>query len=771
MERCDFCSVMEILRTYISEDHELNQIDFLYLLFEDFVSSDEAMDFDFDAGEVCRWLKGTAKISPRISRHYQDPENRRKLSANICRQLLPIMFDSSMAVRKLYQLILYDNDISDRKKQELFKSYPCKTDIAEADFITEALCFSITRNFIKRDQKTRQLLSFGARSPIVCDTVMGNETPRPCRYFCGRDRELEMLHGFLSKDKKVFVHGIPGIGKSELAKAYAKHYKQEYTNILFLPYSGDLAQDITELDFADDLPEDTEKVRFHRHHRFLRSLKDDTLLIIDNFNTTPSREAFLSSILKYRCRILFTTRSRFDHYTTMELTEIADKKVLLDFVGKFYSKAKDHSILLEEIIETVHHHTLAVELAARLLENGILEPFALLNKLKIEKAALDTTDKIGISKDGQVYRETYYTHIHTLFSLYHLSGEHKSILCSLTLIPLTGISARRFASWLELSDMNSINDLIEAGFITPGIGRILQLHPMIQEVALVELKPSISNCKTLCSNIQMICLHHGLDIPYYKILFQTVENIIDMAEKDEPDFYLRFLEDAFPYMEKYHYEQGMKRVFSELSTLVEEQHLGISNDRALLLDYRALFEKKPEKAIQYEQEAIRQLGTIDNSNAHLASNIYGNMAALYSYVNNLVLAKENLERSISLIKQYSIYSNDCIMQLWNYASLLTHTGEIETSLQVLHNLSDLLCEHDSDICSDHAMVLELLAFIYLSLSNIPLAQLYLEKAFYIYESIWEQEPEWLEAKKQELTNMYTQIAATLPLPNVCYNGK
>lgn len=149
--------------------------------------------------------------------------------------------------------------------------------------------------------------------------------------------------------------------------------------------------------------------------------------------------------------------------------------------------------------------------------------------------------------------------------------------------------------------MNSINDLIEAGFITPGIGRTLQLHPMIQEVALIELKPSVSNCKTLCENIQETCLLHGLDVPYYKIMFQTVENIIDMIDKDEIDFYLLFLEDVFPYMEKYHYEQGMHHILTELSKLLEQQLLETNKDRALLLDYKAALETKPEKAIQYEK--------------------------------------------------------------------------------------------------------------------------------------------------------------------------
>ena len=762
MERCDFCSVMNIIRTYISEDHEMNQIDFLYLLFDDFVSSDEAMDFDFDPGEVCRWLKGTSKLSPRISKHYLDNKNRHRLSTNICRHFIPIMFDSSMVTQKIYDLILYDNDISDRKKQGLFKKYPCKNASDEADFITEALCFSMSRNFVKRDKKTQQLLTTGTLSPIIYDTIMENEPPKPCKYFCGRDDELKELHELLSSNKKVFLHGIAGIGKSELTKAYAKQYKSEYTNILFISYSGDLVKDITELDFVDDLPEDTAQERFRKHNRFLRSLKEDTLLVIDNFNTTATQESFLSTILKYRCRIIFTTRSRFDNYTTLELTEIADRYILIDLIGEFYSDAKNHPIILNEIVELVHHHTLAVELIARLLENGILDPFSLLKKLESEKAAFDASDKIKITKDGKTYKETYYNHIHTLFSLYHLSEEHKNIMCSLTLIPSTGISARRFASWLDLFDMNSINDLIEAGFITLGIGRTLQLHPMIQEVSLVELKPSISNCKTLCKNIQETCLFHGLDIPYYKIMFQTVENIIDMIDKDDMDFYLLFLENVFPYMEKYHYEQGMHLILSELSKFLEQQLLGTNKDRALLLDYKAALEKNTEKANQYEKEAIHLLGDINTNNAHLAANLYGNLGGLYHSIKNMPLARENLEIGISLLEQYNlIYTNDCIPQVCNYASFLANTGETDTALHALHKTSKIIQEYNSDICSDHAVVQELLGTIYLLNADITNAQLHLKKALSIYESLWEQEPELLESKKHEIANLHVQAGLTI----------
>ena len=57
----------------------------------------------------------------------------------------------------------------------------------------------------------------------------------------------------LSKHGKVFLQGIPGIGKSELAKAYASHYKKAYTNVLYLVYSGDLKRDIVEMDLMCNL--------------------------------------------------------------------------------------------------------------------------------------------------------------------------------------------------------------------------------------------------------------------------------------------------------------------------------------------------------------------------------------------------------------------------------------------------------------------------------------------------------------------------------------
>ena len=430
------------------------------------------------------------------------------------------------------------------------------------------LFYSLVWSVSSESVNNKALLAAGSFSPLMRDFIFDVKVPRPCRHFCGRDTELEKLHELLCSKGKVFVQGIAGIGKSELAKAYAKKYDKEYTNIMYITYSGDLKNDIANLDFADDVDEnETADARFSRHHRHLRKLRADSLLIIDNFNTVTAKDSVLDVILKYHCRILFTTRSRFDNYTSMNLEEIADTEALVKLMGCFYSDAEKNRPILEQIIQTVHSHTLAVEISARLLESGIMEPMLLLKKLREEKAALDVTDTIDITKDGRSRKETYYDHIHTLFSLYQLSNAETDVMRNLSLVPLTGIPGRLLANWLKLCDMNIINGLIEKGFVQTVDGRTVTLHPMVQEVAMDETRPSVQKCRTLLDSIHEICLLHGYDISYYRQLFQMVESVIERIENDDMPYYLRFLEDTFPYMDKYHDLQGMKLVLNELSAL------------------------------------------------------------------------------------------------------------------------------------------------------------------------------------------------------------
>lgn len=758
MERLDFASVMTVLRRNINEDLCPNQLDLVETLFCDMGYSPESC-MEFDNGLVCRWMNGLAKLSPKITAHYQENRNQRKLARTIEKRILPMMPDSAMAVRELYDLLMQAPNVSPQKKVELTDGISFEDENEEAIFITDILCFAMQLRFEKRDARSKQLLTPGNLSPAVRDFIFDSDIPKPCRWFVGRTEELTEIHEELMAYSKVFLHGIPGIGKSELAKVYAKRYGKEYTNVLYMNYAGDLKQNIIDMDFADDLPEESDDARFKRHNRFLRSLKEDTLLIVDNFNASREQDEFLDVMLKYSCRILFTTRCRYENQITLEVAEL-NSGTLLKLMAQFYDAGRKTDIL-EEMISLLHGHTYAVELAARLLANGMLKPKALLKKLQEEKTAMDAEDKIGSIKDGRNKKATYYDHIHTLFSLYRLSGGEQEIMRCLVFIPFKGVSARRFASWLKLRNLNTVNDLIEMGFVQPGNERYVSLHPMIREIALEELKPSVQNCRTMLDSLQELSLLHGIELPGYRQIFQAAENIITMIRKDDIPAYLLFLENVFEFMEKYRYESGMEEVIRELEMLLADGE-GSNVDRAHLLECRAVCEKDLNKAVQLIQDALRLLGEINEGNAHFASNLHSNLGALYHKQMKYDLAQMHMKQGIDLLEAYGLTgSHDSIMQINNYAVLLTDMGEAQSGYAAVMKLGRKVRELNSDKCLDYGLIQQTLGGISLVQGNVQQANVHLNKAMAIFEIVFEDEPVLLEQKRQEMEQMAVPAFQTI----------
>ncbi len=751
MERCDFSSVITIINDHISESKRGNQSDLMYALFDTFATDEINIEETFDEGAVCRWVNGVRKISPKITKYYSDNNKKICLSSDIEQNILPMMYDSDMAVRDIYDLVVYDTTISDGVKQKLTAGYPFSNSKEKADFLCAVLCFSMERIFIKREAGNQKLTAGKSLSPIVHDVIFGADVPKPYRCFCGRDKELEALHDQLSENSKIFLQGIPGIGKSELAKAYAKKHKKDYTNIIYINYSGSLKAGIVNLDFADDFnANEPEAERFRRHARFLRSLKDDSLIIVDNFNAVATDDELLSEVLAYSCRILFTTRSRFDDYDTYTVEEMSGD-TLLELMGKLFTDADKYQAVLSEIIQTVHGHTFAVELAARLLEVGILDPDQLLEKLRTEKAAMDSKDKVSAKKDGKSKKATYYTHIHTLFSLYKLSSAETYIMCNLALAPHNGIAAKLIALWLKLENMNFINEMIERGFVQLLPGQIIVLHPMIQEIALDETKPSVTKCNTLLKSIQHICLRHGEDVLYYRQLFDTIETIIDLIENDDMDFYLRFLEDVFPYVEKYEFSNLRHTVAEKLYSLLSDDAVGTISDRALLLDYRATLEKDVSKAIGYEKQAIAMINEVTAENVHLICNLYTNLANLYHQNDDISLALTCLEKAIRFAKRFNIIRHhDNIVRIYNYSLLLVSSGDIIGAVRELQNLSKLIETINSTKSLDYAMVQEKLGEIISLVGDKRQAFNHFKTAFEIYEIYYASDPNLLEEKRRKM---------------------
>lgn len=741
--RCDFSSVAQTFLSYIGEGQSVNQIEFVSGMFAHFLESNE--DFELDNGQICRWLKGAAAISPKIAAFYLQRINREYLSVNIEENIFPLIYDLNKFAEGLFNLMITDISISEKKRVELTVGYPPEEDADIADFAANVVVFTLERKFEKHDTKA---LPTSGISPIITDLAYIESVPKPCKYFCGRDTELANLHDLLQTNGKVFISGIAGMGKSELAKAYAYNHLKEYSNTLFLSYGGSLFNLIADMDFVDDRPEDDVQTRFKKHNRILRAMRENSLIVIDNFNTTASDEPLIDVIMKYPCRVILTTRSRFDLGTALELNEIESVDTHVDLSGKFYLNALQHRENIEKIIDVIHRHTLSVELSARLLQKGLLEPAELLNKLTDNSVNPHSIDKIRITKDGFNLKDTYFNHLHTLFSLYLLDDDMQTIMRCMAFAPTSGIRSRTFVKWLRLNDMNGINDLIELGFIQERELDLIALLPIMRDICFEDLKPSISKCRNLILSVNSLCTLHGADLPFSKTLFNVIENVINHAEKDDTVLYILFLENAFEAMEKERYLHGMQTVVREMEMLRSD--LG-QNDTALLWDLKAAVEAVSsnfKKSVEYSLKAVE--ACVPKENYLLAANVNQNLGYYFHQIGDLNSAKKYLEQGIVYLEKYNRLNHDFITFVHNYANLISDCGEPLKAIHALKKCAEIVRSWISNLCVEYADLYFDIGVIYLQIGDKSKSEQSFGEAFHVYQIIFADNAEALSEKKNQL---------------------
>ena len=100
-----------------------------------------------------------------------------------------------------------------------------------------------------------------------------------------------------------------------------------------------------------------------------------------------------------------------------------------------------------------------------------------------------------------------------------------------------------------------------------------------------------------------------------------------------------------------------------------------------------------------------------------------------------------------------------IHTLFSLYTLSLEQQEPERGISELQKLSGIIKEYHSDDCLDYAKVQETLGTIYLMTANLPQAKTHFKKAFKIYEKIWADEPEMIEAKYQEIQELYPQVGS------------
>ena len=529
--------------------------------------------------------------------------------------------------------------------------------------------------------------------------ILCNKLPSCNQAFIGRKDEIKAIASHLSNQSVLFITGMAGIGKSEVAKAYAQKNRKKYTNIIYLYYTGNLRKDIANLTFADDSVEMNEEVRFQNHYKVMQKLHTDTLLILDNFNVLPKDEPFLKELMKNDMQLLITSRCKLKNYDSIEINELDKEKELTELFYKHCPSAKRDPDSVSAIIEEVNCHTLTVCMAALTLEASGMEPEELLQELR-SCGIGQNTEEIEVFKDDEFSYASMIGHLRMLMKLNRLNEDSIDILRNLSLLPVSGVYKSAFKMWLELDSLKNVNELIRYGIISEDTeNKTIALHPLIQEVAIAETIPTVSDCHVMLNHLHIICLAHGLDVKRPVTVMECLKSINRHIILDNRAYYLLFLQDMFPYFDKYLDTDYLPELVDRMEyvmNLMDETDGLSACDKALLLDYKAqlLFPRKEyDNAIKKYKKAIalmenyHKTNTADARSANLLSNLHNNLSTAYLFRKKREEAVSELKTAFTVRMEYAglglIENNDTLQQTLTLTNMLVQNKEYDSALEVI----------------------------------------------------------------------------------------
>ncbi len=370
-------------------------------------------------------------------------------------------------------------------------------------------------------------------------------TPKPV--FCGREEELRRIRElFDNGDRIIFLQGIGGIGKTEIAKQYAKRNKADFDTIIYATYTNSVVELVSSQNYFKLSPnfprlvlkDGSQESDIDYFKRKLEEIKnfatDRTLIIIDNFDVMD--DEYFKLLVDGRYKMIITTRcdySRFYPVIKVEaLYDIAQlKQVFLDNYQGYIVDADDPD--LEQLITLVNRHTYTIELLAQHMENSCQTVQEMIEVLK-DRGIVSLDEKVRSTSDST---QVAYENLLKMFKVFDLSSDDKYVLKILSLMPLGGVNVKDLKNWIGTEGLKTVKNLENRSWVT-NTSNGIALHPIIREVVRHELKVSEADIESFLSAFNETIKeekswHYVMDVRNYyaEITAEIIKILKDINDK------------------------------------------------------------------------------------------------------------------------------------------------------------------------------------------------------------------------------------------------
>ena len=466
--------------------------------------------------------------------------------------------------------------------------------------------------------------------------------------FIGRESELEAIDSKFNDNKIVFIYGIAGVGKSEIARRY--YDKSNYDTKMFCTFNCNLETTIcseTGINIVEFYRDENEK-NFDFAKRKLSKLNEllteNSLLVIDNLDTKIAdvNQEIWSMISSLPCRILIASRNE----PNKEYAAISIESMSTDYLGALYNSIcpfnDESKSAVNTIIENLYNNALLVKLIASQAKDKGERPEEMCKELEDNGITSFSKDGVELRKDSMVTTDTIANYLDKLFGFSNMSEEQILTLAEAAFMP-ENIKKKIFIAFMDIEDTEPLKYLISLGWISE-INYRINVHPLIKKLVISKLKNDNEKVIKLfwAFNIPLI---KGMDYPILKFI---IANYFD--------------EGYDTYNNSFYYDHSIiniRTVHYLLKCILNgiiKYHLGTQGTIIFLMNYYLFYyDYLDEETILTISQFISDWEKDDTGD--IIKEIYPTIRELYSVINFLLLLRNGIDNQSFIEKEGIVIKN------------------------------------------------------------------------------------------------------------------
>lgn len=287
-------------------------------------------------------------------------------------------------------------------------------------------------------------------------------------HYLGREVVTSSLVQQLVSGRSCYLHGIGGIGKTEIAKSALKQIlampasESGFTHVMWVNYTDrNFALSLVRaLNITDDI-HNLEQA-FQKAVSIINQYRGRLLMVIDNVENAD--DDYLLSLDEYLdCRLLITSRCKgFSSLMEIPVPPLSVNDCMTLFYAYYHGQRDD--IMLRKIIGLADCHTVSVELLAKIADSEELLLYEFYTSLL--RCGFDiSAEEVSTTHEKMHSEDRIIEQLKKLFRVYGCSPEEQLLLIQTSTIPNIHFVFEQAKRWFSQKNRTLLNRLEKPGWL------------------------------------------------------------------------------------------------------------------------------------------------------------------------------------------------------------------------------------------------------------------------------------------------------------------